>query len=372
MNVLYVFADSENELNCSKHNCWFPAEAVNKIEGNQGICIHVDKFTSNTVEVQEVVTKADIIIVERNLFGDTLSVMQYWKGRGKTILTIFDDAYDLIHELNPAYPFWIKSEVTVTDKETGKEYTLNAFPKPLDMLVWGIQISKGLQVPSLALASDWRKYNNTYYVPNYIRIDKYLNVEPLFPHDDIIIGWGGSLSHLSSFNESGVLPALKEIVKRYKNVRVMITGDKKVFDAVDIPENKKVFSGFVKEEDFPRLLKTFDIAIAPLSGEFDKRRSRIKVLEYMALQIPWIASDYPPYHEFREFGMMTKNTPLDWETKLRLAVKHNVKLKDKAKGPAFEYAKGQSYDANIQNTLGLYMSLLTTPYSGHLLPPTTT
>ena len=107
---------------------------------------------------------ADLIVLERNSFGDTLGQMNYWKMRGKSILMVFDDAYHLMHSENPAYEFWhdgiveVLTKQTVKDPETGEEkevenkVKLNVTPKPLDMLTWGIQMSKGVQTPNKILA----------------------------------------------------------------------------------------------------------------------------------------------------------------------------------------------------------------------------
>lgn len=364
MNICYVFSDKPNELNCSTHNCIRPANAVNKLQGHQAILMHVEQFSKNDDSVRNVLNSADIIVVERNLFGDCLTSIMYWKVRNKSVIAIFDDAYDKMHKENVTYNFWENGELEYLD-ENGDKKNGTMIPKPLTQFSWGLRMVKGIQVPSEYLASDWSGHNKTYHIPNYIQFENYLGVKPLYPHKnkDIIIGWGGSLSHVASFKDSNVIPALTSVVKKYNNVKIMITGDKRVYDLLkDIPDNKKIHHNFVPEEQFFSLMKTFDIALAPLSGDYDKRRSRIKVLEYMALKMPFVSSDYPPYKGFEKYGLFADNTKESWEEKLSYSIENLEERRVYAEGEPYEYAATQSYDANIGKTLELYENIIKEDY----------
>lgn len=404
MKITYVYADQPRELNCSKWNCFYPASAVNRTGIHQANVISIEQFTKNPQEIQNICQASDIIIVERNFFGDCLTVMQYWRVRNKTILTIFDDGYDVMTADNPAYPFWHlnqinvapdnitsrvlremngnkannalwnNAEMEVRDKLIGSvsailspvissNTVVQISPIPfLTQFKWGLGICKGIQVPSAQLAEDWKKYNQTYYVKNYLEINKYMNVSPLIPHEDIIIGWHGSLSHRSSFINSGVLNALKNIVKKHDNVRVLLGGDKYVFDLLDVPEDRKIFQQYVPEEQWPSLLKSIDIGLAPLATNYDRRRSWIKVLEYMALQMPWIASDYPAYQELKQYGKIIKNGEENWENALSEMVENIEVYKEKAKEDGYRFALEQSTDKNILTTIALYDTIIKQPY----------
>ena len=352
------------ERNCSTHNCERPARAINKLDGHEAILMNINEFTANSAETQQKILSSDLIVIERNYFDTTLAVMMQYKAMGRSILAIYDDAYDIMHRRNVAYPFWKHGEIIVD--ANGKPKRIQKFPRPLDQFTWGIQMAKAIQVPSVYLQKDWSRFNDTYLIHNYIEAEKYVGVQPLYPHNNsIIIGWGGSLSHLASFTDSGALKALKRVVYKYNNVKVMISGDKRVFDEVDLPIGKKIFQPFVPEEQFLPLMKTFDIAIAPLCGEYDKRRSRIKCLEYCALQIPFIASDYPPYEEMKEYGTYVNNTADEWEEALCHMVDNLEERREFAKGAPFEWAMSQSYDKNIEKTLELYQKIINTPYKGY-------
>ena len=237
-------------------------------------------------------------MVERNLFSDTLTMMMYWKVRGKAIGVIFDDAYRKLNKDNPAYSFWEFGEIKHQDI-SGEVSTIKINPPPKVQLEWGVHMSKGLQTVSQALCDDWAEWNDTYLIHNHLAMDRYRNVtQPLFPHskDEIWIGWTGSLSHRYSFEWSGIMMAYRKICRKYPNVKILITGDKKIYDELDISNKKKMFCAFVPSEQYPALIKSLDICTIPLAGEYDKRRSQIKPLECLALRVPFIASNYPNYN----------------------------------------------------------------------------
>lgn len=362
MNILYVFADRESEMNCSKWNCLIPAKFINKLEGNKADAIHVSDWVNSTEEAQKLSKEADLIVVERNYFGDTLTAIQYWKVRGKSIMGIFDDAYHIMHPMNVSYRFWNYGEMKGVDKE-GKEQTAFMTPVPIEQFKWGLKMLKGIQVPSVNLAKDWLTHTDTYFVHNYLDMEKYKDVTPMYPHgdDEILIGWHGSLSHHNSFTESGVMDALRKISKKYPQVKVLIGGDKRVFDLLEV--KNKVFQNFVPEEEFTSIIKSFDIGLAPLSGEYDKRRSWIKVLEYMALQIPWIATDYITYDELKEFGTVTENGYSAWASALANTIDNIADYKERAKGEPYEFVLKQSAEINVRKvTLPLYQRVIDSKY----------
>lgn len=362
MRVLYVYADSPQEWNCSEWNAIIPTNAINRTENHSASAIYINEFVKNSPETQQLVANSDIIVVERNFFGDTLTVMQYWKVRNKPLVAIFDDAYDKMHPMNVSYNFWTNGDVPVKDAE-GKVQIYKMLPPPLEQFSWGLQMTKGVQVPSVNLAKDWSKYNDTYYVHNFLDLEKYMNISPLIPKqkDEIVIGWCGSMSHFSSFTDSGVLEALRKIGKKYSHVKVLIGGDKRVFEKVEV-ENK-IFQTYVPREQWTPLLKSIDIGLAPLSGEYDKRRSWIKALEYMALKIPWIASDYPTYDELHDYGKMTKNGYNNWVENLSEMIENYSKYQELAETKAYDFAVSQSSDNNIEKvTLRLYQMLIEKPY----------
>jgi len=352
------------EFNCSFHNCINPSVAINKTGVHTSKCIHVNDFIKNTPEVQQLCKDADIIMVERNLFSDTLTMMMYWKVRGKAIGVIFDDAYRKLNKDNPAYSFWEFGEIKHQDI-SGEVSTIKINPPPKVQLEWGVHMSKGLQTVSQALCDDWAEWNDTYLIHNHLAMDRYRNVtQPLFPHskDEIWIGWTGSLSHRYSFEWSGIMMAYRKICRKYPNVKILITGDKKIYDELDISNKKKMFCAFVPSEQYPALIKSLDICTIPLAGEYDKRRSQIKPLECLALRVPFIASNYPNYNHLAEYGKFTENGKENWEDAISEVIDNIALYKEKAEDVGFKFALTQDIDLHVQERIDLYQKLIEKPY----------
>jgi len=368
LEILGCYADFENERNCSTHNILNPAIAINRTKEHHMNCIHIDEFEKNTPEVEELCNKADIIILERNLFGNKLIAELMWRLRNKTIITIFDDAYSLIAKDNVSYPFWHDALITVKN-EKGELSQAKWIPTPLDQLSLGLSLSAGLQTVSQHLADDWRHLTDTYVIPNHLMIENYMNIEPLYKlKNKILVGWSGSLSHLKSWRESGCLDAIKRICRKYPQVHILTAGDKRVYDEIPVPQDRKTFQPFVPAEQYSALVKSFDIYLVPLNGEYDKRRSDVKIKECSILKVPWIATDYPTYASVREYGTVTENGSRNWEAAISNAIDNLPQLREKASDVAYPYALTQSMDLHVQDRIDLYQHIIEKGYMREQMP----
>lgn len=307
INIIFVYADSKREWNCSQWRSLTPSDAINRSEKHNAKLIHVTGFEDylNPV-IQEIVAPADIIIFQRNLIRDTVfDAMHYWQGMTKPVLIDLDDAYHILPWSNPAHKFWMENEEI----------------QPLEMLEYGISISDGLIAPNRILLNDWSHVAQGYYLQNFAE-KKWWDDLPsreesrkeLDLEDKIVIGWGGSVSHYDSWHGSGLIKAAKSICDRHNNVVFMICGnDRRMYDHLDVPSSQKYLQEGVAPNVWPHIVKRFDIGVAPLFGPYDQRRSWIKGLEYMLASVPWIATTGEPYRDIAEYGTLVDNGSSNWE-----------------------------------------------------------
>jgi len=350
MKIVYVYADTEEEWNSSEWRCAIPARALNRTNRHQAHLLGIEEFARQTTAANQLCDWADIIVIQRNLFGPVLGAMQYWKARDKTLVVDFDDAYQLMHPSNLNYSFWLQG----ISRQPGK---LVMDPPPLNQFKWGLRMAHAGVTPSKRLCDDWKAFNDIVYLPNYIELQHYQN-NAAEAHDGIIIGWGGSISHLQSFQDSGVIPALKKVCRARPNVKVMVCGnDARVIESIPVSARQKLFHPWVPYQQWPSVLAKFDIGLAPLSGEYDERRSWIKVLEYMVMKIPWVASDYPPYQDFRKHGWLVNNQPDAWERVLLDMVDHLADYKQEAAHEPYLMGLSLSIDENIENVASIYSNI---------------
>jgi len=357
MNITYVYADNKLEWNCSEWRCMIPARAVNKLAGHSAETIYIGEFANRTPRAQAACERADIIIVQRTLWAEVLDAIAFWKER-QVVVADFDDAYDLMPESNPAYPFWGKGLAQVK-RDDGQGYEWRCLDRnPLDEFKRGLRLVHAATTPSRQLAEDWRGYAQMYYVPNYLDLEKYIFVsKPI--HEGIVIGWGGSASHLESFRGSGIIEALQRICAERFNVRVMIAGsDRRIFDLLPLSAGRKIYQPFVEFRRWPYVLAQFDIGIAPLHGSYDERRSWIKALEYMAMKIPWIASRGAPYSDLKDYGLLVENTPEAWADALLEVIDHLADYRARAERAGYIQALLLSMDVNVDKVLQTYAEII--------------
>src|SRR4030067_3320976 len=304
MKIVFIFADSPGEWGCSEWRCAIPARAINRTRRHHAKLVNIADFGSHAPAAIGACQPADVIVVQRNLVGAVLSAIQHWKGQGKVVLADFDEAYNLIPPTHPAHTYWIQGFVNGSDDRVT---TAKIDPPPLTQFKWGLKMVDAATVPSKRLASDWQAYTNMLYLPNYIELSSYQDTLPE-PHQDIVIGWGGSLSNLQSFTDSQVIQALQRVCHARPQVKVMISGSNRQFFAgLPLPPEHKILHPCVPSSERPNLLSNFEIGIAPLHGPYDERRSWIGLLEYMVMKIPWVASDGPAYNDLRSYGCLVYN-----------------------------------------------------------------
>jgi len=123
----------------------------------------------------------------------------------------------------------------------------------------------------------------------------------------------------------------------------------------------EIFQPYVPDEQWASLQKSIDIGLAPLTSAFDRRRSPIKVLEYMLLKIPWIATNFETYEELGEYGHLVENGIENWKKILCDAVENIDQYRELANGKAYEYALSQSYEKNIDKLIAVYEHIINSP-----------
>jgi len=104
----------------------------------------------------------------------------------------------------------------------------------------------------------------------------------------------------------------------------MICGnDNRIYEQLPVPAENKLFQPGVMPQNWPKIVQTFDIGVAPLFGPYDQRRSWIKGLEYLLAGVPWIATGGEPYTDIKQLGVLVPvgNTEA-WTTALTAKIEH--------------------------------------------------
>lgn len=124
------------------------------------------------------------------------------------------------------------------------------------------------------------------------------------------VGWAGSDTHSRDWT-SGITKAVRNATKE-ANGTFTVIGAPHPVASYHIPWQRDIW-------DYYRNLQSFGVGLAPLTRHvFNDSKSHIKILEYMALGIPFIASPEPPYRVLgRTVAGFLAESPREWGDYIR-------------------------------------------------------
>lgn len=322
---------------------------------------------SRTEEARLVLADADIIHLQRVLVTDTHEFIKYWRGHGKAVVADHDDAYDLILPTNAAAKFWLDGKVDIR-LESGISYEKEMIPHPLQQFKDGLSICTAGITPSRILSQDWASYTPMFVVPNYLQSERY-QIRKQDNSPNILLGWGGSLSHTQSFKDSGIQEALARILQEYRDVYLLIIGDQRVVDQLPVPRHKVLFQNYVPWWEWQHSLMRYDIGLAPLSGDYDDRRSNLKVAEYLMAGLPFVATRSPVYEEFyhADSGIFTEHghnrhnyasRTESWYNAIVKMIKNIEEYRGRAAANIEQIGMTYDVDRNVPNIIDVYERII--------------
>lgn len=110
-------------------------------------------------------------------------------------------------------------------------------------------------------------------------------------YDGLVIGWHGGREHRWDADALGLDRTLQAVLDAHPHVHVVTIGVDLGLDS-----NRYTYREWMELEELLGHLAGFDIGIAPLNDDpFSLGRSAVKVREYAAAGVPWVASAVEPY-----------------------------------------------------------------------------
>lgn len=108
---------------------------------------------------------------------------------------------------------------------------------------------------------------------------------------ELTVGWVAGGEHKVDAKRVPIVTALREILEDFPNVRIETAGVQ-----LRLPEDRYQHYSWVNIAHLPKLLARWDVGIAPLTDiPFNRARSDVKLKEYGACGLPWLASPVGPY-----------------------------------------------------------------------------
>lgn len=250
----------------------------------------------------EDVDEYDIVVGQRVHLPGPTSFWQHALGdQARRVYEIDDDLWN-VHPTSPAYQFF-------------------ANPVVQARMAGNAHVADAVTVSTEPLAVELRKLNERVFVlPNYI--DETLLDWDRPRCEKVTIGWAGSATHAIDFQQ--VSDPLRQFFRKYPNVDFHLISEvgfgRTIADA--LRKKTTIMPWRPSVDDYHRSID-FDIGLAPLaSNHFNDCKSPVKALEYAALGIPVVASDFGPYRGFVRHGVtgFLCKTERDWFKYLRMLV----------------------------------------------------
>jgi len=119
---------------------------------------------------------------------------------------------------------------------------------------------------------------------------------PRFEHEGVVVGWIAGGEHRADADQIKIARALERLLAEHEDVRVETIGVN-----LGLPRERCRHDRWVDFGELPARIGFFDIGIAPLADmPWNRARSDIKLKEYAASGIPWLASPVGPYAQLGE------------------------------------------------------------------------
>jgi len=396
MRIIYLYADSQHEWNCSEWRCHKLANAINwnneqrpkEFPHTAKMLLLPSALDIHHPKVQDMVGAGDVIVFQRNVLSEAIwRAMDYWRALNRVVLVDLDDHYPNIPASNPAFAHWHLNG-------------LNLDPPAIERLRIGLRDhADALISPSKVILEDWDETVPGYYWPNYPSLLEYGDLkqkvtggpDPIFVPEkdnlkvglregedgaliegDIIIGWGGSLSHVDSFKYSGVIEGMRRLMLENPKVKFKFCGHETRLDFLmsELPEGAVIRQPGVAPTQWPMVLQGFDIGIAPMDMRlvdsvvkeepggpkysYDERRSWLKLVEYLCAGVPFVATRCASYAELGRHGKLVDNMPDDWYAGLKSRVDSIALFKEEAWKARRWALKRLTIENNADRLIALY------------------
>jgi glycosyltransferase involved in cell wall biosynthesis len=154
-----------------------------------------------------------------------------------------------------------------------------------------VQLADVVTTPSAVLAAQYRRLGATdvRVLENYLP-PQFSGVRPR-KHDGIVIGWIAGLEHQLDYQALRLREILLQLLESHSDLKIHSVGL-----GLGLPAESYECIPLCAFLELARIAAGYDIGIAPLADvPFSRARSNVKLKEYAAAGVPWLASSVGPY-----------------------------------------------------------------------------
>lgn len=277
--------------------------------------------------------RCDVVLVHRFTDLDTLGTMKELREAGVGVVWDDDDDRLNLPRENPRHASYL-----------GRNRRRLAFE-----LRHAINLSHVVTTPSTALAARLRSFGaeDVRIVENFIP-QEFVRVRPR-RHPGIVVAMVAALEHQVDYQALQLKPVFERLLTARSSVRFLAVGL-----GLGLPQERCTHVPRVPLLQLAGTLAEADIGIAPLADiPFNRARSNVKLKEYGAAQLPWLASPVGPYAHLGEDqgGRLVRDD--SWEQEL-LDLVDDGKARKRLAKRGHKWARTQTIDANVGQWLQVF------------------
>lgn len=310
-----VYVYPADETGCGRYRLIWPAQAL-RAQGHDVTIVWPSQRAGFGGAVNEHGTSvqvdappdADVIVMQRLTYRPIATAVPLLRERGIAVVVDMDDDLNSIHPNNSAYNHY-------HPHRGSRWHSWHNAATACDNATI-------VTTASVALQQVYAAHGRGVVIPNHVPA-AYLDIPR---QDSAVIGWGGWVgTHPDDLQMVG--QAIARLTREGHRFRVIgpRDGAKSALWLDQEPEA----TGAVDMAAWPHALATLGVGIAPLADtKFNASKSYLKILEYAAVGVPWVASPRAEYARFQRLGGggFLADKPRQWQNRLRdLAVNADLR-----------------------------------------------
>ena len=312
---------SDAELVNSNYRAYQPVQAL----ARRGHAIEVNRPGEPRFRPQALL-RADVVHIHRYMDPEMQEMVRQLRAAGIGVVWDNDDDVTAIPRSNPHY------------RRLGGPANAARVRKLIASMVRSADV---VTTPSAVLAEQYRASGaaDVRVLENYL--PREFSGVKRRKHDGIVVVWLAGLEHQVDYQQLRLKATFERLLDAHPDLRLMSIGL-----GLGLPADRYEHLPLVEFFDLARTMASADIGIAPLVDiPWNRARSSVKLKEYAAAGLPWLASPVGAYAELgeRDGGMLVPDDR--WHEALDELITNRRKRRKLAKNAA-KWAKRQFIDAH--------------------------
>ena len=361
--MLSIAGFTQDRGACTRLRIWQPLRKI----GMLGLAkTHAIELSDG--DPTEIIEDSDVVVFGRAAGENVDRVMENIWSKGKKIVFDQDDNFMDIQPMSPHYKDLGIMPVNM-ESPTGKVmemwvdgkngFDLKRSRRIRSDMIEVVRKADAMTVTTEPLRKEYARFNdNVYVVPNCLDFSIW-DRQPIrrIDNDEIRILYTGASNHLEDFLY--IRDQLVEIQKAYKKVKLVFVGMDWKHPGNNLDYSRVEVQPWTDFIAYPYLLKTLccDIGLAPVTvNKFNDCRSSLKWMEYSALGLATIASNWGSYkRDVRdgETGLLVDSQD-DWERAIVRLVENPEERKKLAENAYKEVKAKHNLDFTVDRWMEVF------------------